>query len=76
SDSQAAKCADQFKFSRSIQVELHPTESMRVSGDSATVPCRFLLRIVTVDGKKANVETNTTFTLRKTGGAWVIESMH
>jgi len=49
---------------------------MRVSGDSATVPCRFLLRIVTVDGKKANVETNTTFTLRKTGGAWVIESMH
>ena len=66
-DSQAKKLEEYFKFARSIQVDLQPVDPPRVAGETATVTCRRVDQVVTVDGKKMKNETNTTLSLRKRG---------
>jgi hypothetical protein len=74
-DNQAKKLGEYFKFARSIQVDLQPIDPPRVAGETATVTCRRVDQVVTVDGKKIKNETNTTLNLRKKGLSWTIEAI-
>ena len=74
-DNQAKKLGEYFKFARSIQVDLQPIDPPRITGETASVTCRRVDQIVTVDGKKIKNETNTTLNLRKRGAAWTIEAI-
>jgi serine/threonine-protein kinase len=74
-ESQAKKLEEYFKFARSIQVDLQPVDPPRVAGETATVTCRRVDQVVTVDGKKMKNETNTTLSLRKRGVSWTIEAI-
>jgi len=67
---------DYFKFARSIQVDLQPIDPPQVAGETATVTCRRVDQVTTVDGKKMRNEANITLTLRKRGTSWTIEAIH
>jgi hypothetical protein len=64
-----------FKFQKSMQLELEPRGEPRVSEGSAIVYCRQTQRVIFSDGLKRESKSDSTITLRKSNGTWLIESI-
>ncbi|PYV41715.1 MAG: hypothetical protein DMG06_16260 [Acidobacteria bacterium] len=69
------KIKQTFEFSRSIKIDLQPT-NIHIAGNAATVTCQRQDQTVTVKGDKFSSKPfNTTLTLRRAGGTWVIDDV-
>jgi hypothetical protein len=63
-----------FQFTRSMRVELQP-QDVQLAGDQATVRCQRRDEMVSVDGQKAQTDTQPTFVMRRKGESWLIETI-
>ena len=64
----------EFDNARHITVALE-SPRIQVTSDTATVVATRRYALATVDGHELRSDTRSTFQLRSTGGAWVIESV-